>query len=189
MNKTSNISSNLVGNKIVDNWDVVGASPVGAANYIFILDLTPGFNGLSKDNCKTRLETFKFWDLMRLILEVLGYFRLSKPWDETFHQEYFPISYIEFNTIICIHLPHQLHFFTISSHSHTGRHFPFRRLSMAFEKHGNFHQSPGPIATAVFPTLYLHQPQLANLCRHLRCISVMTSGEYYTGITLQPLNK
>ena len=29
--KTSNISSTLVGNKIVDNSDVVGASPVGAA--------------------------------------------------------------------------------------------------------------------------------------------------------------
>ena len=29
--KTSNISHTLVGNKIVDNWDVVGASPVGAA--------------------------------------------------------------------------------------------------------------------------------------------------------------
>ena len=29
--KTSNISRTLVGNKIVDNPDVVGASPVGAA--------------------------------------------------------------------------------------------------------------------------------------------------------------
>ena len=29
--KTSNISRTLVGNKIVDNWDVVWASPVGAA--------------------------------------------------------------------------------------------------------------------------------------------------------------
>ena len=29
--KTSNISRNLVANKIVDNSDVVGASPVGAA--------------------------------------------------------------------------------------------------------------------------------------------------------------
>ena len=30
--KTSNISRTLVGNKIVDNSDVVGASPVGAAS-------------------------------------------------------------------------------------------------------------------------------------------------------------
>ena len=29
--ETSNISRTLVGNKIVDHWDVVGASPVGAA--------------------------------------------------------------------------------------------------------------------------------------------------------------
>ena len=29
--KTSNISRTIVGNKIVDNSDVVGASPVGAA--------------------------------------------------------------------------------------------------------------------------------------------------------------
>ena len=29
--KTSKISHTLVGNKIVDHWDVVGASPVGAA--------------------------------------------------------------------------------------------------------------------------------------------------------------
>ena len=29
--KTSNISRTLVGNKIVDNSDVVGATPVGAA--------------------------------------------------------------------------------------------------------------------------------------------------------------
>ena len=31
------------------------------------IDLTPGFNGLGKDNCKTRRETFKFWDLVNFI--------------------------------------------------------------------------------------------------------------------------
>ena len=40
------------------------------SNYNFILNLTPGFNGLDKDKCKTRQKTFKFWDLMCLILEV-----------------------------------------------------------------------------------------------------------------------
>ena len=30
--------------------------------YIFI-NLTPGFNGLSKDNCKAGQEPFKFWNL------------------------------------------------------------------------------------------------------------------------------
>ena len=36
------------------------------SNNIFILDLAPGFRGLGKDNCKTRRETFKFSDLVRL---------------------------------------------------------------------------------------------------------------------------
>ena len=38
---------------------------------MFILDLTPGIDGLGKDNYKTRRETFKFWHLVRRILEVL----------------------------------------------------------------------------------------------------------------------
>ena len=46
----------LVVKKIVDQSDVVGALPV-------ILDLTPGFNGLGKYNCKGRRETSKFWGL------------------------------------------------------------------------------------------------------------------------------
>ena len=41
------------------------------ANYIFILDLTPGFNGLGKDNCKTRRELSRFYELVRRILEML----------------------------------------------------------------------------------------------------------------------
>ena len=69
--KTSNISGTWVGNKIVDHSDVVGATSSTTSNYIFILDLTPGVNGLDKDNCKTRRETFKFWDLLWLILEIL----------------------------------------------------------------------------------------------------------------------
>ena len=68
--QTSNIKQIIVGNRIVDNLDVVGAVPVGCSNYIFILDLTHAFNGLGKDNCKTRWETFKFWDLVWLILQV-----------------------------------------------------------------------------------------------------------------------
>ena len=63
--QTSNIRRALVGNKIVDHSDVVGASPVGCSRYIFILD----FNGLGKDNYNSRRETFKFYDLMRLTLE------------------------------------------------------------------------------------------------------------------------
>ena len=40
------------------------------SNHIFILDLTPGFNTLRKDNCKVRRKAFKFWNLVRLILDV-----------------------------------------------------------------------------------------------------------------------
>ena len=53
--KVSNTSCTLVRNKIVDHADEVGAAR--------------GFNGLGKDNCKTRRETFMFGDWVRLILE------------------------------------------------------------------------------------------------------------------------
>ena len=43
------------------------------SNYIFIVILIPGFNGLDKDNCKTRQETFKVWYLVHLILELWWY--------------------------------------------------------------------------------------------------------------------
>ena len=59
----SNISRTFVGNKIVDHSDVVCRR---CSNYIFIRDLTLGFIGLGKDNCKTRRGVFKFGDLVRL---------------------------------------------------------------------------------------------------------------------------
>ena len=70
--QTFNISRTLVDNKLADHSDVVGASPVSlrCSNYIFILDLTPGLNGLRKGNCKMRWESFKFCDLVWLILEI-----------------------------------------------------------------------------------------------------------------------
>ena len=49
------------------------------SNYIFILHLTFGFNILHKDNCKLRRETFKFWDLVRLILEILRHVLIINP--------------------------------------------------------------------------------------------------------------
>ena len=42
-------------------------------NYIFILDLTPGFNGEYRDNFKARRETFKFGDFVRFISEIWWY--------------------------------------------------------------------------------------------------------------------
>ena len=56
--QTFNISGALVGKKMFDRSDVFRC----CSNYIFILDLTPGFKILHKDNCTMRRETFKFWD-------------------------------------------------------------------------------------------------------------------------------
>ena len=49
------------------------------SNYIFILHLTVGFNILCKENCKPRWETFKLWDLARLMLEILWYWSKLLP--------------------------------------------------------------------------------------------------------------
>ena len=40
------------------------------SRHIFILDLASGFNELDKDNCKTRRETFKFWNLVRPMIDI-----------------------------------------------------------------------------------------------------------------------
>ena len=50
--QTPSVRRTLVGNKRVDRSDVVGASPVGAAP----TSSSHGFNGLGKDNCKTRRD-------------------------------------------------------------------------------------------------------------------------------------
>ena len=63
----------ILGNKIIDHSDVVGAACRRCSNYIFIMDLIPGFNGLGKGICKTRREAFQFWYLVRLILEIWRY--------------------------------------------------------------------------------------------------------------------
>ena len=52
------------------SWSIVCRR---CSNHILILDLTPDFYRLGKDNCKTRLETFSFGDLVRLIFEVWWY--------------------------------------------------------------------------------------------------------------------
>ena len=64
----------LVGNKTVESlrcsWSI--ACP-RCSNCIFILDFTPGFNGLGKDSCKTKRETFRFQYLVQLMVEVRRY--------------------------------------------------------------------------------------------------------------------
>ena len=69
------------------------------SNYIFILDLTPGFNGLGKGNCKTRRESFNFGDLVPLILQILrqilfflAHLTLSShPINESYHNVHFTL--------------------------------------------------------------------------------------------------
>ena len=52
------------------SWSIVCRR---CSNSIFILNLTPGFNGLGKDKYKMRREAIKFWGLVRLILDTLRY--------------------------------------------------------------------------------------------------------------------
>ena len=49
------------------SWSIVSRR---YSNYIFIRDLTPGFSGSDKDNCKTRRKPIKLWYLARLISEL-----------------------------------------------------------------------------------------------------------------------
>ena len=62
-------------------------------NHIFIIGLTPGFNGLGKDNCKTWRETFKFWNLVHPISEIWRHIyappRTASDW---FHGPLIPLS-------------------------------------------------------------------------------------------------
>ena len=77
-----------VNNRQLNGWSLRCSWSIGCrrcSNHIFILHLTRGLNILHKDNCKPRRETFKFWDLVHLILEILRYiFRTSStsPWDQ-----------------------------------------------------------------------------------------------------------
>ena len=61
--QTSNISHTLVGKKIVDQLDVVGASPAGATptTSSFSTEQLASMVCLGKDNCKTRRERFKLF--------------------------------------------------------------------------------------------------------------------------------
>ena len=69
----SNIICTLVAKKCWSHRCSWSSADRHCYNYIFILDFTPGFNGLGKDNCKTRRETFKFWDSVQLILDIWQY--------------------------------------------------------------------------------------------------------------------
>ena len=73
--QVSNIRRTLVGNcwSLRCSWSIACRR---CSNYIFILNLTPGFIESGKDNYKMRRGAFKFWDLVHLILETLRYVNL-----------------------------------------------------------------------------------------------------------------
>ena len=64
---TSNISCTLVDNKIIDHSD---GQQRRSALLQYIFNLKSGFNGLGKDKCKTRWETFEFWNLVSYIRDL-----------------------------------------------------------------------------------------------------------------------
>ena len=66
----SNIRRIIVDSKLRCSWSIACRR---CSNYIFIVDFSPGFNILYKDNCKTRRETFKVWDVVWLIVEIWQY--------------------------------------------------------------------------------------------------------------------
>ena len=67
--QTSNISKQYNCWSLRSTWSIACRC---CSNYIFILDLTSSFSGLGRDNYITRWETFKFWDLVPLVIEVYG---------------------------------------------------------------------------------------------------------------------
>ena len=76
--EASNIIRTLVGNKIVDHSDVVGASPVGAAPTTSSFSTSQsGFKRFGKDSRKTVRE-YLCWDLVSLILETWRQIRSVK---------------------------------------------------------------------------------------------------------------
>ena len=67
----SNIGHTSVENEIIDHSDVSWSIACRrCSNYIFIMDSIHGFNGLGKDNHKTKRETFQLGDSVGLILEI-----------------------------------------------------------------------------------------------------------------------
>ena len=77
------------------NWSIADRR---CSNYTIILDLTTGLRGLDKDNCWTGRETFKFCDLVRLILEIWRYVKLHSVPPQTFYSSMWFVN----RQIVCL---------------------------------------------------------------------------------------
>ena len=73
--QTSNIRRTLVGNNIVDQSNLIGASPVGAAPTKSSFSTEHQLQWIGQRQLRDRMKKFKFWDLLCLILEVWQYSR------------------------------------------------------------------------------------------------------------------
>ena len=133
--QTSN-SCILVGNKIIDHSDTCPY----CSTYIFILDLTPSFNGLGKDNCKTKWETSRFMGLVYFIFEVWWYVQWSAnlwifdqlpQWESHDSGQGPNRSSINFNNTI-----HKMLAFYAEYFDTIFRGYPAKRALSAMRKHG-----------------------------------------------------
>ena len=102
--KTSNIRCILIGPwncwSLRCSWSIAWRR---CSNYIFILNLTPGINGWSEDNCKRIQETFKFWDLVRLNMSytsVPNYCQSVSPKQTTLEEDW--ELFLNFSSILCL---------------------------------------------------------------------------------------
>ena len=66
----------MVSHKIADHPDVVGASPVCVAPSTSSFSTWSGFKGFGKESRNAIRESFKCWDVVRLILEIWRYCQL-----------------------------------------------------------------------------------------------------------------
>ena len=71
------------------SWSIVCQR---CCSYISMLNLIPDFNILHKDNCKTRRETFQFWDLVHFISEIWQYLKCMHQMQACVYSWYFPVS-------------------------------------------------------------------------------------------------
>ena len=95
----SNKRHALVGNKIVDHSDAVGVSQTWrCSNYIFMLDLAPGFSGLGKDNCKMGWNTFKCWGSVHLYWRFDSILQQASPFLSTHFNRLYQSEAAKYNT-------------------------------------------------------------------------------------------
>ena len=73
--------------KELDCWSLTCSWSIACrrcSNYIFNLDLTPGFTVLREDHCKLRREAFKLWDIVCLFFYIRDFTVVYVRFDGTY---------------------------------------------------------------------------------------------------------